>query len=224
MFLVQDATMIGLGSIFAARYLLSCVPSVAGAAVPEIAAPNFGDIAVRDVNFTSGSGPPPCSLQSAATDDSQIISSNNTTPTDVAHSSLLLGPPPNPMPSPPPCTYIASWALYKQTVKSLATPNYQLRERSGSYVIDASMDATMEHIVIMIRHGDYGPFRILMGFHFDEKEGWCKLTLQRGVWFYVTIVMRQPGVRGVVRLSQVKIDNAGSIKSLGDADRVDVNQ
>ena len=212
--------MVGLVSVLAAGYLLCCISSRTAAAVLEVAARTFGDIAVRGVDFDSGSGPPPCPLLPAITNDSQIISSNRT---NVTHSSSRSGAPPNPAPSPPPCTYVASWALYKQTVKSLATPNYQLRGKSGSYVIDASMDATMDHIMIMYRHGDYGPFKLLMGFYFGEKEGWCKITLQQGVWFYVTIVMRHPGVRGVVRLSKVDNENAGSIESIGDADHVDVD-
>lgn len=215
--------MLGLGSMLGAGSLLSCISSVATAAVLGFAAQTSGDIAVRDVDIDSGSGPPPCPLLPAVTDDSQVTISNSTALTNLADNSSLSTPHPNTAPSPPPCTYIASWALYKQTVKSLATPNYQLREKSGSYVIDASMDATMDHIMIFIRHGDYGPFRLLMGFYFGENEGWCKITLQNGVWLYVTIVMRHPGVRGVVRLSKVNIDNAGSIKSLGDADHVDVD-
>ena len=85
------------------------------------------------------------------------------------------------------------------------------------------MDATMDYIMIMYRHGDYGPFKLLNGFYFGEKEGWCKITLQQGVWAYATIVMRRPGVRGVVKLSKVDNENAGSLESIGDADHVDVD-
>lgn len=205
------------------------------AAVPGLAARTLGDIGVHAVDFTSGNGPPPCALLPEIPDDGQIIGSNSTTLTEIARDLSLPGPSPdNPAgpPSPPPCGYITSWYLYKPSVKSLATTNYQLRENSGAYVIDATMDATMDHILIMIRHGDYGSFKILMSFYFGKNEGWCKITLQRGVWFYVTVVMRQPGVRGVVRLSKVDIIESSSIAAGGsivepvgdDADRVDVDR
>ena len=215
--------MLGLGSMLAAGSLLSCISSGATAAVLGFAAPTFGDIVVRSEDLDSGSGPSPCPLLSAVTENGQIDSSNSTALTNLANISSLSAPHPITGPSPPPCTYVASWALYKQTVKSLATPAYQLGEKSGQYIIDASMDAKIDHIVILFRHGNRGAFKILQGFPFDENEGWCKITLQRGVWFYVTVVMRHPGVRGVVRLSKVNIDSAGSIASLGDTDPVDVD-